>query len=124
MIDKQYVEGREQEKLKAVLSDIFLRKSRDEWLKLLDGADVCVGPVNSISEVFNDPQVIFRRMLTEIQHPVEGVIKQIKNPLKFSNCPLDIRTPPPLLGEHTEQILKRAGYSEENIREFRNQDII
>ncbi|MEM3899046.1 MAG: CaiB/BaiF CoA-transferase family protein, partial [Candidatus Bathyarchaeia archaeon] len=107
------------------LEKIFLNKTRDEWIDILLKKGVPCGPVYAIDEVFRDPQVLHRKMLVEIEHPKAGTIKQIGIPMKFSETPGEIRTAPPLLGQHTDEILKNLlGYSEEEINQLRKEGVI
>lgn len=112
-------------KLISELEKVFLSKTRDEWIKILLKEGVPCGPVYTISEIFNDSQVLFREMLIEMEHAKAGRIKQIGNPMKFSRTPGKISRPPPLLGEHTEEILKNLlGYSYGEIRKLKREGII
>ena len=106
------------------VKEIIRTKTRNEWLDLLEGKDVCYAAVNELEEVFKDPQIEHRQMYFEIQHPVEGRIGQIALRIKFSGMPSTPWQPPPRLGEHTEEVLKKAGYSERKIKELRNLGII
>jgi crotonobetainyl-CoA:carnitine CoA-transferase CaiB-like acyl-CoA transferase len=83
---------------------LFLTKSRDEWLALLDGRDACVGPVNDLSEAIEDPQLIHRGMVVEL----DGT-PQLGTPIKLRNHPASVRTPAPRLGDATREVLNRPG---------------
>ncbi len=112
------------EEIFSALKKIFKTKTRDEWFKELSKADVCVGPVYSLDEVFQDPQITHRKMAVEIEHPTIGKIKILGIPTKFSETPGKIRTPAPGFGEHTEEILKMLGYSQKEIEEFKKSGVI
>lgn len=104
------------DRLASMLSKIFLTKKCDEWIKILIDNEVPCGPVSTIDEVFRDPQVLDRDMLIEVEHPKAGKIKQTRIPIKFSETPLRNRSPPPLLGQHTNEVLKSLlGLSQEEI---------
>jgi crotonobetainyl-CoA:carnitine CoA-transferase CaiB-like acyl-CoA transferase len=84
----------------------FKTKTKEEWVKLLHEAGVPAAPVNRIDEVFKDPQVLARDMLVEIDHPKCGKYKMIGNPVKVDGVKDEFQ-PSPLLGEHTDEVLKR-----------------
>ena len=110
-------------KLVPMLEQIFLSKTRDEWLQILLKADVPCGPVYDMKELFSDPQIIHRNMLVEISHPTLGRVKQIMSPMKFSNVEFSV-IHPPTLGEHTVEILREIGYSDNTVKELRNKGVI
>lgn len=106
------------------LRKIFLTKNRDEWVKMLWEHDVCVGPVYTFEETFNDPQVKARKMVTELDNPEVGKLKQTGIPIKFSKTPGEIRVRAPHLGEHNEEILLSLGYNKEEIKQLKNEQVI
>ncbi len=113
------------EKLVSILNEIFLTKKRDEWIDLLLKNDIPCGPVNTVDEVFRDPQIFERNMLTEVKLPTGEVIQQIGIPIKFSEIHLTIRSPPPLLGQHTEEVLKNLlNMSAEEINQLKEKGVI
>lgn len=108
-----------------MLEEAFRKKTRDEWLDILIKAEVPVGPVYSMEEVFSDPDVLQREMLVHMDHPRAGKISQIGIPMKFSETSADIRSPPPLLGEHVDEVLgSLLGYDARRIAELRSQGIV
>lgn len=115
----QYASGEKRDKAMDELQDIFIQKTREEWMDLFDGKDICFSPVNTMEDVFSDPHVKHREMLVEMEHPVEGKVTQIKSPFKFSETLVEIKMASPVLGEHTAEVLRGLGYDEHRIDELR-----
>lgn len=113
-----------QEKLKQDLTKLFRQEDLKYWMDLLASEETCVGPVNDIEQIFNDPQVVERELFKEMDHPIAGTIKQIGFPIKFSNTKGKIYSHAPILGEHTEEILSQLDYSNEKIEQLRNSGVI
>lgn len=88
-----------------VLKERFQVRTSDEWCAALLEGDIPCAPVNAIDQVFAEPQVAARDMLVELSHPTAGVVRLAGSPLKLSRTPIGIEEPPPLLGEHTEEVL-------------------
>ncbi len=110
--------------LTALLQEAFGQRSRAEVIAALDTAGVPCGPINSIPEVFADPQVRSRGMLRHIPHPCGVDVPQVASPLRFAGAPLQYDRPPPLLGEHTDEVLRSLDYSEERIAGLRSAGIV
>ena len=89
-----------------VLNEIFERRSTQEWVALLDEAGVANGPINTIAQVFKEPQVIARGLKIEMQHAVAGKVPLVASPMRFSETPLKHEIPPPAVGQHTDEILR------------------
>jgi crotonobetainyl-CoA:carnitine CoA-transferase CaiB-like acyl-CoA transferase len=89
-----------------LLGDIFIQKTTKEWVQLLDDAGVANGPINTIAEVFEEPQVKARGMQIELSHATAGKVTLVGSPMKFSATPIQYETPPPALGQHTQEILE------------------
>jgi formyl-CoA transferase len=89
-----------------LLGDIFIQKNTKEWVQLLDDAGVANGPINSIAEVFEEPQVKARGMQIELSHATSGKVTLVGSPMKFSATPIQYEIPPPALGQHTQEILE------------------
>lgn len=103
----------------AIIAEIFLGRGNEAWLKLLNEAEVPCAPVQTIDKVFQAPQVLHRDMLLEVEHPTAGKVSMAGIPVKFSRTPASVRLPPPLLGQHTEEVLKAwLGMSDEAVEAF------
>jgi crotonobetainyl-CoA:carnitine CoA-transferase CaiB-like acyl-CoA transferase len=89
-----------------LIQEIFRKKNTAEWLALLESAGVPNGPINDIAQVFEEPQVKARGVKILLDHAAAGKLPLVASPMRFSGTPLEYRLPPPLLGEHTDQILK------------------
>lgn len=91
--------------LEPVLAGVFRTKSTQEWTAILEGAAVPCGPINTVEEVVNDPQIKAREMVVEVQQPGVGGVKMAGVPVKFSATPCSIEMPAPALGQHTFELL-------------------
>ena len=112
------------EEIQKEMARLFKTKTQKEWLDLLMHEDTCVTAVQSLDEVFADPQVRSRQMLVETTHPKAGRVRQIGVPIKFSETPGEIRMPAPEIGEHTEEILGELGFAQEEIDRLRKMGVI
>jgi len=118
-----YYQGPEGEKWEAISSDlkrIFLTKTRDEWFDLLIKHDIPAGKVNTLDEVFSDPQVLYRQMVLELEHPVYGKVKQSGIVPKLSHTPGMVRSFSPEIGENTKEVLIELGFSTQEVENLRN----
>ncbi len=93
--------------LMSVVEPVFLTQDAAHWLEQLRAAEIPCGPINALDEALNDPQVQHRGLIVELEHPV-GLLKMLGSPLQLSDTPVTYRRRPPLLGEHTEEVLKAA----------------
>ena len=89
----------------ALLEPIFLKKNVSEWIELLKKESIPCGEISTLDKVFSDPQLIFRNMIQTVEHPL-GKLKLVGSPLKLKNHPVKKPEYPPLLGEHTDYVLK------------------
>jgi len=117
-------EGGKWNEIRSWLKQVFLTRARDEWFELLISNDVPAGKVNTPDEVFNDPQVLHRRMVIEVDHPALGKVKQVGVAPRLSGTPGKVRSLSPLPGEHTDEILRKLGYKRGEIKQLRQKGII
>jgi crotonobetainyl-CoA:carnitine CoA-transferase CaiB-like acyl-CoA transferase len=111
--------------LKPALDALLQTQSRTVWIDRLKGAGVPCGSVRDLHEVFSDPQIRARDMLIELEHAAAGLLKMTGTPMKLSETPGSIRTPPPLLGEHTGAVLANdLGIDQERINDLRARGVI
>jgi crotonobetainyl-CoA:carnitine CoA-transferase CaiB-like acyl-CoA transferase len=97
------------------LAEVFLTRTRNEWVEFFEGKEVCFGPINYLNETFQNPQVLHRQMVVEIDHPKAGKVKQIGLPIKLSDTPGEIRSLGTPNGTDTGEILRELGYAEEEV---------
>ena len=112
------------EALIPLLEEVFKKRTREDWLGLCARMDVPAGPVNNVKQVFEDRQVLAREMLVEMPHPTAETVKMAGTPLNLSETPAKPRSAPPLLGEHTDEILMALGKSPEAIAELRRDGVV
>ena len=110
--------------LTQLLEEKLSQKTSKEWEDILDNAGVANGPILHLDQVFQDPQVLHQEMLLEQDHPTIGKIKTIGFPTKLSRTPANLRLSPPLMGEHTEEVLTGLGYQPGEIEAMRAEKLI
>jgi formyl-CoA transferase len=116
---------RNRDVLVPLLETLMLQRKRDEWIALLESAGVPCGPINDLADVFQDPQVLARQMQQEIPHPTAGHISVPGSALKMSVTPVTYRNAPPLLGQHTDEVLQSlAATSEAELADMKSRKII
>jgi succinate--hydroxymethylglutarate CoA-transferase len=124
------------EVLVPILQQEFVKKVAKEWIHILDVAQVPCGPINNMQQVvfpsiwlnlkvFSDPQVLHRDMLVQVEHPTAGPIKMAGIPVKYSETKPSIRLPPPVLGQHTQEVLSELlGYNSLKLDQLEKQGVI
>jgi crotonobetainyl-CoA:carnitine CoA-transferase CaiB-like acyl-CoA transferase len=106
------------------LAEVMKRRTKADWLAALEAARVPSGPINDLGEVFADPQVRARDMTTEVPHPLAGTLPLVASPLKLDVTPVQYRRAPPLLGEHTDEVLREFGIARERAAALREQGVL
>jgi formyl-CoA transferase len=113
------------EELIPILQAEFEKQASAHWLEQFARAGIPAGRIKAIDEVLTDPQVIHRQMVVEVPHPTAGTVKLLGVPYKLSETPASVRFAPPLLGQHTQEILSgMLGYSEAEITSLREEGVI
>ncbi len=101
--------------LVAELESALAARDTDDWVQALLAEGVPVGPIHDYAQVFEDPHTQAREMMVELEHPVEGTVRGLGIPVKLSGTPGSVRRAAPLLGEHTEEVLREAGIDDADI---------
>jgi formyl-CoA transferase len=108
----------------SLLEIMTRRKTKAQWISLLEAANVPCGPINNFEEVFDNEQVKARGVQIEVPHPTAGVMKLVASPMRLSETPVEVRMAPPTLGQHTEEILReRLNLSPQAINELQTKGI-
>jgi crotonobetainyl-CoA:carnitine CoA-transferase CaiB-like acyl-CoA transferase len=97
------------------VAEVFRSRTRDEWKAFNDEHDCCIEPVLDLDEALDSELVRARGMLTEVEQPELGTVRQLGSPVKLSRTPADPTRPAPAFGEHTDEVLAEAGYSAEEV---------
>jgi len=109
---------RNRSNLAAKIETITSAQPRSHWLALFDANNIPCGPINDYAQVFQDPQVLAREMVVDVEHPTLGTIKALGSPIKMSATPPDVRRRAPLLGEHTTEVLSEMGFADWEIEKL------
>lgn len=111
--------------LTGLLQEVFGKRSTREWVEVLEAAGVPNGPINNIAQVFEEPQVKARGIRVDLDHAVAGRLPTVASPMRFSETPLEYRLAPPLLGEHTDEVLRGLlGKSDAEIASLRAEGVV
>ena len=98
-----------------LLAHIMATRTTKDWVDALNSAGVPVGPIQTVDEALADPQVLARGMVAEVQHPTAGALNLVNCPIHLTRTPAQVRTPPPLLGQHTDEVLSELGFDDATI---------
>ena len=120
--NKERVNNRET--LIPLIEEILEGKEGAFWLKGMEDEGIPGSPINTIDKVFEDPQVLHREMVVKMAHPTAEEVRLVGSPIKMSGTPVSFRQPPPLLGEHTDEILGGLGLDAAAISELRDKGVI
>ena len=112
------------ETIEGLIGEIMVSRPKAEWISVLRAAGIPCGPVRSVEEALSDPLAVAREVVTEIDHPTIGTMSTLGLSLQLNDTPAEIRRPPPLLGEHTEEILVGLGYDEADLKTMRESGVI
>jgi crotonobetainyl-CoA:carnitine CoA-transferase CaiB-like acyl-CoA transferase len=128
-VDPRFAKNQDRVRNRAILvpmlEDVMKARGKPDWLAALEAAKVPCGAINNIAEVFADPQVRERGMVHQWEHPLAGPLNLVGSPLKLGGTPVRCDLPPPLLGQHTSQVLGEVlGWGEDRIRELRAKEVI
>ncbi|HKU09646.1 CaiB/BaiF CoA transferase family protein [Sinomonas sp.] len=104
--------------LVAIIEEILGTARTDEWVARLDEAGVPVGPIQTVDQALSDPQIVARGMVAEVDHPAAGKLKTIACPVRLTRTPASVRTSPPVLGQHSDEVLDQLGFSTSQIKEL------
>lgn len=115
-----------QDELIVLLSEHFLSRSALEWIKIFDKNGIPAGMINTVPEALGDPSINERKLIFKLPHKqsATGQIPMVGCPIKFSQSEMSYKLPPPILGEHSEEILLSLGYSVLEINALKHQNVI
>ena len=111
--------------IEGILNDVFSTQTTEHWVERLSSVRVPCAPVNNFEQALHDPQVLHRKMVVELEHPEGGKVNAPGNPIKLSVDDEELYTPPPLLGQHTDEVLKSLlGLDDSRIAELRTAKVV
>ena len=115
---------RHRDELVPLLAARVAERPRQHWLDAMEAAKVPGGAINDLSEVFDDPQVQHRGMVVSMAHPLSDALRVVASPMKLSETPVAYRLPPPLMGQHTDEVLAELGHGPDAIAAWREDGVI
>ncbi len=108
-----------------ILAEIFLTRTTKDWVAALEAAGVANGPINTVAQVYEEPQVIARNVRIELDHPVAGKLSGVASPMRFSDTTIEYHRAPPTLGQHTDEVLRdQLGMSAQDVAALRAKGLI
>jgi crotonobetainyl-CoA:carnitine CoA-transferase CaiB-like acyl-CoA transferase len=108
-----------------IIAGILKQRTMADWMPLFSEANVPSGPINDFRQVFDDPQIRHRELVHSIPHPLSGSMSVVGNPLKFSETPIEYGRPPPLLGQHTAEVLRELlDMDDDEIKRLTEQSVV
>ncbi len=120
LIPHQRAKGEKLQEVNSAIGEAFLTRTRDEWFQIMKDADTCATPVLELDEIADDPHLVSRDMFPEYDHPTQGKVRQLGTPVKLSDTPAEFRSFAPLQGQHTDDILRELGYTDQQIEALRS----
>ena len=126
--DERYMRNadrvRHRDVLVPMLAEVMRTRTKQQWLTALDSAKVPCGAINNLAEVFDDPQVQARQMAVPVPHPFTDGLRLVASPMKLSATPVQVRRPPPLLGQHTDEVLADLGLDSAECARLRQRGVV
>jgi crotonobetainyl-CoA:carnitine CoA-transferase CaiB-like acyl-CoA transferase len=116
VVNRDFVDG--------AIDDALKHDKADPWLAKLKAAGIPCGRINTVAQALDDPQTAARQMIETAEHPVVGPLKMVGSPFKFSDTPTSVRRAPPVLGEHSEEVLRDLGLDADAIAKLRAERVI
>jgi formyl-CoA transferase/CoA:oxalate CoA-transferase len=110
--------------LRPILAQRLAQRSTADWVNILDKAGIPNGAIADVAAAFDSPEAQELAMTVEVEHPAFGILRQVGIPLTFESTPGAIRTAPPLLGEHTDEVLAAAGVTAEELAVLRRDGVV
>jgi len=111
-------------RINAIVGGKLAQNTTAYWVEVLNAAGVPCGPVQSVADVFEDPQILAQDMVLEVNHPNHGIVRMLGFPMKLKDTPCQVRLPAPALGEHSDAVLAELGYTASQRQALRDQGVI